>query len=172
MGNMVKSFKDLTPDLQAFAGGKGGMLSRMFQDGYPVPEGFVVLPSASVFAYISIPFPPLIGLLSAKRNSPGLPGVIFSAVPKVFDTLLLSVSYVTLYVLSGVDLVAERNVPVVVVSSAAFTGTLLTKNTVDSNTNARVVAKIFFIVYHSFINYYFYITLIRYVKTNIYLYCS
>ena len=46
MGNMVKSFKDLTPDLQAFAGGKGGMLSRMFQDGYPVPEGFVVLPSA------------------------------------------------------------------------------------------------------------------------------
>lgn len=46
MGNMVKSFNDLTPDLQAFAGGKGGMLSRMFQDGYPVPEGFVVLPSA------------------------------------------------------------------------------------------------------------------------------
>lgn len=46
MENMVKSFKDLTPDLQAFAGGKGGMLSRMFQDGYPVPEGFVVLPSA------------------------------------------------------------------------------------------------------------------------------
>lgn len=46
MENMVKSFKDLTPDLQVVAGGKGGMLSRMFQNGYPVPEGFVVLPSA------------------------------------------------------------------------------------------------------------------------------
>ncbi|WP_313340422.1 PEP/pyruvate-binding domain-containing protein [Sedimentibacter sp.] len=43
---MVKSFKELTPELQAYAGGKGGMLAKMFQDGYPVPEGFVVLPSA------------------------------------------------------------------------------------------------------------------------------
>ncbi|HYE82061.1 MAG TPA: PEP/pyruvate-binding domain-containing protein [Clostridia bacterium] len=46
MVNMVKSFKELTPELQAFAGGKGGMLAKMFQGGYPVPEGFVVLPSA------------------------------------------------------------------------------------------------------------------------------
>ncbi|MDF2890366.1 MAG: phosphoenolpyruvate synthase [Clostridia bacterium] len=46
MMNMVKSFKELTPELQASAGGKGGMLARMFQRGYPVPEGFVVLPSA------------------------------------------------------------------------------------------------------------------------------
>jgi pyruvate,water dikinase len=46
MMNMVKSFKELTPELQASAGGKGGMLARMFQSGYPVPEGFVVLPSA------------------------------------------------------------------------------------------------------------------------------
>lgn len=46
MSNMVKCFKEMTPELQAFAGGKGGMLSRMFQDGFPVPEGFVVLPSA------------------------------------------------------------------------------------------------------------------------------
>lgn len=43
MANTVKSFKELTPDLQAFAGGKGGILARMFQDGYPVPEGFVVV---------------------------------------------------------------------------------------------------------------------------------
>lgn len=42
----VKSFKDLTPELQDYAGGKGGMLARMFQEGYPVPEGFVILPSA------------------------------------------------------------------------------------------------------------------------------
>lgn len=46
MKNAVKSFKDLTPELQASAGGKGGMLARMFQAGYPVPEGFVVLPDA------------------------------------------------------------------------------------------------------------------------------
>lgn len=46
MSTMVKSFKDLTPELQAYAGGKGGSLARMYQDGYPVPEGFVVLPSA------------------------------------------------------------------------------------------------------------------------------
>lgn len=44
--NMVKSFQELTPELQAFAGGKGGMLARLFQGGYPVPEGFVILPSA------------------------------------------------------------------------------------------------------------------------------
>ena len=43
--NMVKSFKELTPELQDFAGGKGAMLARMFQGGFPVPEGFVVLPS-------------------------------------------------------------------------------------------------------------------------------
>jgi pyruvate,water dikinase len=46
MVDMVKNFKDLTPELQVFAGGKGGMLARMFQDGYLIPEGFVVLPSA------------------------------------------------------------------------------------------------------------------------------
>ncbi|MDF2615105.1 MAG: phosphoenolpyruvate synthase [Clostridia bacterium] len=46
MMEMVKSFKELTPQLQAFAGGKGSMLARMFQDGYPVPEGFVILPAA------------------------------------------------------------------------------------------------------------------------------
>lgn len=43
---MVKTFKDLTPDLQVFAGGKGGMLAKMYQDGYPVPDGLVILPSA------------------------------------------------------------------------------------------------------------------------------
>lgn len=44
--DMVKSFKELTPELEKFAGGKGYMLSRMFQEGYPVPEGFVILPAA------------------------------------------------------------------------------------------------------------------------------
>ena len=46
MENMVSSFKELTPALQPEAGGKGGMLARLYQSGYPVPEGFVVLPSA------------------------------------------------------------------------------------------------------------------------------
>lgn len=46
MLDMIKSFKELTPELQSFAGGKGCMLSKMFQAGYPVPEGFVILPSA------------------------------------------------------------------------------------------------------------------------------
>jgi pyruvate,water dikinase len=46
MKNMVKNFKELTPELQSIAGGKGSMLSRMFQSGYPVPIGFVILPSA------------------------------------------------------------------------------------------------------------------------------
>lgn len=46
MSNMVKSFQELTPEFHTFAGGKGGMLARMFQDSYPVPEGFVILPSA------------------------------------------------------------------------------------------------------------------------------
>ena len=46
MRNVVRSFKELTPELQAFAGGKGGMLAKMYQEGYPVPEGFVILPSA------------------------------------------------------------------------------------------------------------------------------
>lgn len=46
MNNMVKSFQELTPELQVLAGGKGGMLARMFQAGYPVPEGFVIFPSA------------------------------------------------------------------------------------------------------------------------------
>src|SRR5690554_5210394 len=44
--NPVKSFKALTPELWTLAGGKGGMLARMFQMGYPVPEGFIVLPAA------------------------------------------------------------------------------------------------------------------------------
>lgn len=46
MGNMVKSFEELTPDLQVNAGGKGSMLAKMYQEGYPVPDGFVILPSA------------------------------------------------------------------------------------------------------------------------------
>lgn len=46
MGQTVQNFLELTPESQTFAGGKGGMLVKLFQAGYPIPEGFVVLPSA------------------------------------------------------------------------------------------------------------------------------
>lgn len=46
MRQTVKRFQDMTPELQAMAGGKGAMLARMFQGGYPVPDGFVIFPSA------------------------------------------------------------------------------------------------------------------------------
>ncbi len=46
MDNMVRSFEKLSSELRFSAGGKGGMLARMYQGGYPVPDGFVIFPSA------------------------------------------------------------------------------------------------------------------------------
>ncbi|ROR31441.1 pyruvate,water dikinase [Mobilisporobacter senegalensis] len=46
MSNMVKKFQDITPELEIYAGGKGCMLSQMYQTGLPVPPGFVIFPSA------------------------------------------------------------------------------------------------------------------------------
>ena len=43
---MIKSFFELTRDQQLAAGGKGGTLARLAQAGYPVPDGFLILPSA------------------------------------------------------------------------------------------------------------------------------
>jgi phosphohistidine swiveling domain-containing protein len=43
---MVRSFSELTTEQQTLAGGKGGTLARLFQAGYPVPDGFVILPTA------------------------------------------------------------------------------------------------------------------------------
>ena len=48
MSNKVVTFQELTADQQPYAGGKGGALARMFQAGYPVPDGFVILPAAFV----------------------------------------------------------------------------------------------------------------------------
>ena len=42
----VRWLGDLTGDERPLAGGKGGTLARLYQAGYPVPDGFVVLPSA------------------------------------------------------------------------------------------------------------------------------
>ena len=46
MSDVVKSFDELTADQQSRAGGKGGSLARLAQAGYPVPDGFVILPAA------------------------------------------------------------------------------------------------------------------------------
>jgi rifampicin phosphotransferase len=46
MLSMVKHFKEVTPELLQEAGGKGSVLAQMFQEGYPVPEGVIVFPSA------------------------------------------------------------------------------------------------------------------------------
>ncbi|MFL7809847.1 MAG: PEP/pyruvate-binding domain-containing protein, partial [Anaerolineae bacterium] len=43
---MLRTFDNLTASEQHSAGGKGGTLARLTQAGYPVPEGFVVLPAA------------------------------------------------------------------------------------------------------------------------------
>jgi len=46
MSDVVKSFDELTADQRSRAGGKGGSLARLAQAGYPVPDGFVLLPAA------------------------------------------------------------------------------------------------------------------------------
>jgi phosphohistidine swiveling domain-containing protein len=43
---MVRDFSELTAEERALAGGKGGTLAWLCQAGYPVPDGFVILPSA------------------------------------------------------------------------------------------------------------------------------
>ena len=43
---MIHFFDELTTEQYALAGGKGGMLARLYQSGYPVPKGFVILPAA------------------------------------------------------------------------------------------------------------------------------
>jgi phosphohistidine swiveling domain-containing protein len=39
-------FRELSDSERLVAGGKGGTLARLFQAGYPVPDGFVILPEA------------------------------------------------------------------------------------------------------------------------------
>ena len=46
MSKNILSFEEITAEQRAFAGGKGGSLARLYQAGYPVPAGFVILPSA------------------------------------------------------------------------------------------------------------------------------
>lgn len=43
---MIYSFQQLTKEQAPFAGGKGRTLARLYQAGYRVPDGFVILPAA------------------------------------------------------------------------------------------------------------------------------
>jgi pyruvate,water dikinase len=44
--NKVLTFGELSMEGQSQAGGKGGTLARLYQAGFPVPDGFVILPQA------------------------------------------------------------------------------------------------------------------------------
>ena len=46
MMNTVRAFNELTPEQQPRAGGKGAALAQLAQEGYPVPDGFVILSAA------------------------------------------------------------------------------------------------------------------------------
>jgi phosphoenolpyruvate synthase/pyruvate phosphate dikinase len=46
MANTVCTFDQLTLEQSSAAGGKGGILARLYQAGYPVPDGLVVLSGA------------------------------------------------------------------------------------------------------------------------------
>jgi len=46
MVDVIRSFDELAAEEQSSAGGKGGALARLYQAGYPVPDGFVILPAA------------------------------------------------------------------------------------------------------------------------------
>ena len=42
----VQSFSEINDESTPYAGGKGGTLAQLYQQGYPVPDGFVVLTQA------------------------------------------------------------------------------------------------------------------------------
>ncbi|MFC2037634.1 hypothetical protein ACFLYD_06685, partial [Chloroflexota bacterium] len=44
MSDLIRSFEELSTEQQPQAGGKGGSLARLYQAGYPVPDGFTILP--------------------------------------------------------------------------------------------------------------------------------
>lgn len=48
MNNMVQMFKSLTTEQSLIAGGKGASLACLYQNGYPVPTGFIILPNAFI----------------------------------------------------------------------------------------------------------------------------
>ncbi|MFC1948880.1 PEP/pyruvate-binding domain-containing protein [Chloroflexota bacterium] len=53
MENTVYAFNELKLEQRPSAGGKGGTLARLYQKGYPVPDGFIIFPSAFIGDEIS-----------------------------------------------------------------------------------------------------------------------
>ncbi|HSR32487.1 MAG TPA: PEP/pyruvate-binding domain-containing protein, partial [Anaerolineae bacterium] len=45
MTSLVQPFSELAAEEQRFAGGKGSTLARLYQAGFPVPDGFAILPA-------------------------------------------------------------------------------------------------------------------------------
>ncbi len=43
---MIVSFKELAVEQEPLAGGKGATLARLYRAGYPVPDGFIILPDS------------------------------------------------------------------------------------------------------------------------------
>ena len=46
MKRLVYVFNELSSKRRPFAGGKGGTLAYLYQKGYPVPNGFIIMPTA------------------------------------------------------------------------------------------------------------------------------
>jgi pyruvate,water dikinase len=46
MAHLIRTFDALTAEQHARAGSKGATLARLYQAGYPAPDGFVILPAA------------------------------------------------------------------------------------------------------------------------------
>ena len=47
MNDLVRTFDELTTEQGPSAGGKGGTLAGLYRAGYPVPQGFVILPAGA-----------------------------------------------------------------------------------------------------------------------------
>ncbi len=48
MKRLVYFFSELGTEQQRFAGSKGGTLAKLYQNGYPVPNGFIIMPAAFI----------------------------------------------------------------------------------------------------------------------------
>ena len=44
----IHTFSELKPEFQELAGGKGRILAQLLQLGYPIPDGFIILPTAFI----------------------------------------------------------------------------------------------------------------------------
>lgn len=72
MNDKVKPFAELMPQERLLAGGKGGTLAYLYQEGYPVPDGFVILPAAFSGDELSVDgWQQVQELLARSRNGNG-----------------------------------------------------------------------------------------------------